>query len=157
MLYGCETWILIGDLERRIEAFGNKCLRSIMRYSWFYRVKNLRLPRETGSRPIACTMRHRQLMLYGNVASFLYVDPEYRTVFERDNPGWRRPIGRAQSSWLGKVDEFSRDVLGRGRGPACRLAQRKRREWRHRVKIKPTLRQTGDVFKRFGGHCHHLQ
>ncbi|KAG0723224.1 putative protein in type-1 retrotransposable element R1DM [Chionoecetes opilio] len=30
LLYGCETWTLNSDLKRRINAFGNKCLRRIM-------------------------------------------------------------------------------------------------------------------------------
>ncbi|KAG0730425.1 2-hydroxyacylsphingosine 1-beta-galactosyltransferase [Chionoecetes opilio] len=32
LLYGCETWTLNSDLKRRINAFGNKCLRRIMGY-----------------------------------------------------------------------------------------------------------------------------
>ncbi|KAG0727434.1 LINE-1 reverse transcriptase [Chionoecetes opilio] len=34
LLYGCETWTLNSDLKRRINAFGNKCLRRIMGYRW---------------------------------------------------------------------------------------------------------------------------
>ncbi len=121
LLYGCETWTLTGALERRIEAIGNKCLRRIMGYRWFARVTNRRLLRETGSRPIACTIRQRQLRPYGHVARFPEVDPAYRAVFERDNPGWRWPRGLPQCSWLGKVDEFCWEVLGMRRGPAWGL------------------------------------
>ncbi len=64
---------------------------------------------------------------------FPEVDPAYWAVFERDNPGWRRPRGRPQSSWLGKVDESCWGVPGIGKGPACRLARRNPREWRRRV------------------------
>ncbi len=97
-------------------------LRRIMGYRWFDHVTNWRLLRETGSRPIVCTIRQRQLRLYGHAARFPQVNPAYRAVFERYNPGWRRPRGRPQSSWLGKVDESCWDVLGMGRRPACRLA-----------------------------------
>ena len=34
LLYGCETWTLNTDLKRRIDVFGNKCLRRIMGYRW---------------------------------------------------------------------------------------------------------------------------
>ncbi|KAG0697185.1 Tetratricopeptide repeat protein 17 [Chionoecetes opilio] len=34
LLYGCETWTLNSDLKRRIDAFGNKCLRRIIGYRW---------------------------------------------------------------------------------------------------------------------------
>ncbi len=86
------------------------------RYRWFDRVTNQRLLSETGSRPIVCTIRQRQLRLYGHVARFPEADPAYRAVFEIDNPRWRRPKGRPQNSQLGKVDEFCWDVLGDGKG-----------------------------------------
>ncbi len=56
---------LTGNLERRIETLSNKCLGRIMGYCWFDRVRNWRLLCETGSWPIACTIRQRQL--YGLV------------------------------------------------------------------------------------------
>ncbi|KAG0723026.1 LINE-1 retrotransposable element ORF2 protein [Chionoecetes opilio] len=43
LLYGCETWTLNSDLKRRINAFGNKCLRRIMGYRWDDYVSNQRL------------------------------------------------------------------------------------------------------------------
>ena len=30
LLYGCESWTLTADLERRIQAFGNKCFRRML-------------------------------------------------------------------------------------------------------------------------------
>ena len=32
LLYGCETWTLNTDLKRRIDVFGTRCLRRIMKY-----------------------------------------------------------------------------------------------------------------------------
>ncbi len=52
LLYGCETWTLITNLERRIKAFGKKCLRRVMGYCWFDLVSNQRLLRETESKPV---------------------------------------------------------------------------------------------------------
>ncbi|KAG0728970.1 Exportin-6-B [Chionoecetes opilio] len=68
LLYGGETWALNSDLKRRINAFGNMCLRRIMGYRWDDYVSNQRLHRETESRPITCIVRQRQLRLYGNVS-----------------------------------------------------------------------------------------
>ncbi len=89
LLYGCETFTLTRDLERRIEAFGNKFLRRIMGYRWFDRVTNWRFLRETGWSPIACTIRQRQLRLYGHVARFPEVDPAYRlsSCLRKRQPG----------------------------------------------------------------------
>ncbi len=44
------------------------------------------------------THRHKE------EAHFPEVDPAYQAVFERDNPGWRRPRGCPQSTWLRKVE-----------------------------------------------------
>ena len=133
LLYGCETWTLNSDLKRRIDAFGNKCLRRIMGYRWYDYVSNQRLLRETDSRPITCIVRERQLRLYGHVARYPEVDPAHRVVSVRDNPVWRRPRGRPQLSWLGQVDESCQELLRMGRGPAWRLARRNPRVWRRRV------------------------
>ncbi len=133
LLYGCETWTLTVDLERRIEPFGNKCLSRITGYCWFDRVTNRCLLSETGSRPIAYTIWQPQLMQHGHVARFLEVDPAYWGVFERDSRGWRRPMGRPKSSWLGKFDEPCYNVLRMGNGPACRLDQKNPRKWQSRL------------------------
>ncbi|GFR87376.1 endonuclease-reverse transcriptase [Elysia marginata] len=33
LTYGCETWTLLADTERRIQVFENKCLRKLLRIS----------------------------------------------------------------------------------------------------------------------------
>ncbi|KAG0712555.1 hypothetical protein GWK47_018223 [Chionoecetes opilio] len=70
LLYGCETWTLNSDLKRRINAFGNKCLRRIMGYRWDDYVSNQQLHRETDSRPITCIVRQRQLQVLQTVISW---------------------------------------------------------------------------------------
>ena len=42
--------------------------------------------------------------LYGHVARCPEADPAHRVVSVRDNPEWKRPRGRSQSSWLEEVD-----------------------------------------------------
>ncbi len=125
---GCETWSLTRYQEGRIEPFGNNCLCRVMGYCWFNHVTNQLLLRETGSRPIAYIGRQRPLRLFHHVAHFPEVDPAYRTVFERDNFGWRRP--RCSQS---NFTESWWDVLGMGRRPSCRITRRDPRERRHRV------------------------
>ncbi len=104
LLYGCETWTLTSDLERRLNIFGTKCLRRIMGYCWNDFVSNQRLLHETESRPVTSIVRERQLRLYGPVARLPDVDPAHRVLSVRDNPGWRRPWGYPRNSLLGKVD-----------------------------------------------------
>ena len=33
LVYGCETWTLLVDSEKRIQAFETKCLRKLLRIS----------------------------------------------------------------------------------------------------------------------------
>ena len=92
------------DLKKQIDAFGNKCLCSIMGYCWNDLVSNQRLLRETESRPITSIVHQRQLRLYAHVARFPEADPASRVISERHNPEWSRPRERPQSSWLGQVN-----------------------------------------------------
>ncbi len=133
LLYGCETWTLNSDLKRRIDAFGNKCLRRIMGYCCFDFVSNRRLLPETGSRPITFMVLERQLRLYGHVACYTEVYSAHRVESVRDNPVWRRPRGRPKLSWLEQVDESCQELLWMGKGPAWKLARRNSRVWRRRV------------------------
>ena len=34
LLYGCETWTLLADSEKRIQAFETNCLRKLLRISY---------------------------------------------------------------------------------------------------------------------------
>ena len=133
LLYGCETWTLNSDLERRLNVFGTKCLRRIMGYRWNDFVSNQRLLHETDSRPVISIVRERQLRLYGHVARLPDIDPAHRVLSVRDNPVWRRPRGRPRNSWLGKVDGSCRELLGMGKVAAWGLARGDRPGWRRRV------------------------
>ena len=35
LLYGCETWTLLTETERRVQAFQNKCLRKLLHISYW--------------------------------------------------------------------------------------------------------------------------
>ncbi|XP_069976543.1 uncharacterized protein, partial [Penaeus vannamei] len=91
LLYDSETWTLLSALETRLNAFCNRSLRRIMGYCLRDHVPNQRLHRETGTEPVTCTIRDRQLRLYGHLARFPQTDPDHQVVSVRDNPGRRRP------------------------------------------------------------------
>ncbi len=96
-------------------------------------VSNQRLRHETESRPVTSIVREHQLGLYGHVARLPDVDPGHRVLSVRDNPRWRRQRGRPRNSWLGKVDQSCRELLGMGRMGAWVLARRDRPGWRGQV------------------------
>ncbi len=133
LLYGCETWTLNRDLESRLDAFDTKCLRRIMGYHWNDFVSNQRLLHETGSRSVTSIVRERHLRLYGHVARLPDVDLAHRVLSVRDNPEWRRPMGRPRNSWLGKIDRSCQGRLGMDRAAAWEFARRDRLGWRRLV------------------------
>ncbi|XP_069983518.1 uncharacterized protein [Penaeus vannamei] len=131
-LCGSKTWTLSSALESRLDAFYNKSLRRIMGYSWQDHVSNQRLHRETGMRPVDCTICDRQLRSYGHLPRFLADDPAHQDVSLRDNPAWRRPMGRPRKSWLGQFDQTCREELEMGRELAW-VAMRDCCGWKRRV------------------------
>ena len=133
LLYGCETWTLNSDLERRLNVFGTRCLRRIMGYRWNDFVSNQRLLRETKSEPVTSIIRDRQLRLYEHVARLPDVDPAHRVVSVRDNPAWRRPRGRPRNSWLGQIDLMCWERYRMGRVATWGQARRDRSGLRRRV------------------------
>ncbi len=106
---------------------------AFMGYRWNDFVSNQRLLHETESRLVISIVRERQLQLYGHVVGLPDVDPAHRVRSVRDNPGWRRPIGRPRNSWLGEVDRSYQELLGMGRMVAWGLARGDHPSWRRRV------------------------
>ena len=133
LLYGSETWTLSRALESRLDAFCNRSLRRIMGYGWEDFVSNQRLHRETGVGPVTHTIRDRQLRLYEHLARLPEVDPAHQVVSTRDNPGWRRPVGRPRKSWLGQIEQTCQEEVEMGRAPAWQLARRNPLRWKLKV------------------------
>ncbi len=111
------------DLKRRFDDFDNECLRRIMGYRWFDFVSNRRLLRETDSRPIICTVRERQLRLYGHVARYSKVTLltglyRYETIWcgggqggAHNSHGWSKLTNPARS-YLGWEGGLHGDLPG---------------------------------------------
>ncbi|XP_069979414.1 uncharacterized protein [Penaeus vannamei] len=97
-LNSSETWTLSCALESRFDAFCNRSLRQIMGYCWRDHVLNQQLHRETGTGPVTCTIRDRQLRLYGHLARFPQDGPAYQVISVRDSLVWRRPVERPRKS-----------------------------------------------------------
>ena len=68
LLYGCETWTINKDMERKLEAFEVWCWRRIMRVSWMERRTNDSIFEEIGKeRELLRTIRRRQMRFLGHV------------------------------------------------------------------------------------------
>lgn len=63
LLYGCQTWTVNEGLERRIDVFGNECLRWVTGLRWNDLVSNRRLHLDTDSTSITCIVRPRHALM----------------------------------------------------------------------------------------------
>jgi len=61
LLYGCETWIVISKIRRKIQSFVNRCLRYILRIWWPNVISNKDLRRVKGQEDINLEIRKRKL------------------------------------------------------------------------------------------------
>ena len=68
LLYGCESWTISKEMERRLEAFEMWCYRRMMRVSWTERRTNQSILDEIQrSRELMKNIRKRQLGFLGHV------------------------------------------------------------------------------------------
>ena len=61
LLFGSETWALTKSEERRIDAFGWKCLRRICNVRWSDFLTNMEIQRRTGAQPLSMVIQRRRL------------------------------------------------------------------------------------------------
>ena len=104
LLYGCETWTLMADDERRIQAFETKCLRKLLRISYREHetndcVRSLAGPEE----PLLATVRRRKLAWFGHV---MMHDTLSKTILQGNVEGGRRR-GRQRQSRSDNVKDWT--------------------------------------------------
>ena len=78
LLYECETWTLARSLKQRLNSFGT--IRRILECRWLDLVSNQRLLRETQMGYVTCTIRQRQLRLFGREA-----DPARQVLYIKES------------------------------------------------------------------------
>ena len=126
LLYGCETWTLLADDERRIQALETRCLRKLLRIS--HRedktsdcvqslVKSLVGPRE----PLLATVRRRKLAWFGHVTRH---DTPSKTITQGTVEGERRR-GRQRKSRSDNVKDWTEMTF-----PDLQLMAANRIAWR---------------------------
>ena len=108
LLYGCETWTLMADTEKRIQAFEMKCMRKLLRISYLERKTNkfvrARVQSFVGPRePLLATVNRRKLQWFGHVTRH---DTLSKTILQGTVEGVRKS-GRQRKSWLDNVKEWT--------------------------------------------------
>ena len=68
MMYGCETWVLTKDSQRRVLAFERKCYRKILKISWTEKVSNEEVYERVGlTENLMQKVIQRKLGLFGHI------------------------------------------------------------------------------------------
>ena len=104
LLHGCETWILLADSEKRMQAFENKCMRKLLRISyldhktnnWVRSTINFLVGPEE---PFLATVKRRKLAWFGYVT---HRDSVSKAILQATLEGGRRR-GRQRKCWMDKI------------------------------------------------------
>ena len=108
LLYGCETWTLTAALEKKIQAFENKCLRKLLQISWtehktnnyvWSKIESLAGPQE----PLLSTAKRRKLKWFGHNTRRCSLS---KTIMQGTVQG-QRTRGRPRKNWHGNIREWT--------------------------------------------------
>ncbi|KAI8509548.1 hypothetical protein Bbelb_133960 [Branchiostoma belcheri] len=108
LLYGCETWTLLAETERKIQSFETKCLRRLLQISYkehktnkYVRelVQSLVGPQE----PLLTTVRRRKLQRFGHITRHTSLA---KTILQGTLEGGRKR-GRQRKTWLDNIKEWT--------------------------------------------------
>ena len=61
LLYGCETWLVTKEIQRKIQTFVNRCLRYILRIWWLKIISNKGLWKVRGQEDIILEIRKKKI------------------------------------------------------------------------------------------------
>jgi len=112
LLYGCESWTLLADAERRIRTFETKSFRKLLRISYrdhrtneFVQgeIERLAGPYE----PLLTTIRRRKLQWYGHVTRHNTLS---KTIMQGVMEGTRRR-GRPKKSWDNNITQWTKRTM----------------------------------------------
>ena len=145
LLYGCESWTLTAELEKKIQAFEMKCLRKLLNISWTEHKTNelVRYQVELAvstQEPLLATAKRRKMQWYGHVTRH---NTMAKTILQGTLEGGRRR-GRPRKSWSDNVKEWT-DMDT----PTLIRAAEARQNWRRlstEASLSPPLRPTRERY-----------
>ena len=141
LLYGSETWTLLKEDARKIQAFHMQCQRRILGVKWFDHVSNQTISQRTGLGNINDLIADRRHTLFGHVCRAPPGVPAHEALLLSEQiadktwsiDGWHRPPGRPRRLWTQQVAE---DVGVSAQ--SCHFAAHDRLLWRS---LRPSLGQ----------------
>jgi len=108
MLYGCESWTLNAEAERRISTFENKCFRKMLQISYREHKTNEYVHKTVKEHVgnyehLLAIVKRRKLKHFGHVIRH---DNLQKTILQGTVEGSRRR-GRPRKSWMNNITEWS--------------------------------------------------
>ena len=103
-IYGCETWSITKESEKRITAFEMKCYRKILRIPWTAKESNANIMKTLGLKKSLLMSKIKKLKLnyFGHLKRH---DTLERDVLEGMVEG-KRGRGRPQRRWQQDIQEW---------------------------------------------------
>ena len=97
LLYGCETWKGLKEIEERVRRFESGCLRRIMKIRWYDMVSEEELRRRTGQQSVIEKIRTSRWRWFGHVLRM----PDDRLPKQALHwrPAGSRRVGRPKDTW----------------------------------------------------------
>ena len=126
-LYGCETWTVTAEMEKRINAFEMNCMRRLLQVHYTSHTSNVQI-RELMERFIGkqkallSIVKQRKLQWFGHLVR--WKNSLANTILEGGTDGIRKR-GRPPKVWADNI----KDWTGRTWTQALRLAE-DRQKWR---------------------------
>ena len=128
-LYGCESWTLTAELQRRIQAMKMRCYRKILHISYKDHVTNeefcAKIQQAIGPHEDLLTIvKRRKLQWYGHVSCSSSL---VKAILQGTMKGGRRQ-GRQREKWEDNIREWTGLEFGKSQ-----RAVEKREKWRKLV------------------------
>lgn len=103
LLYGSETWRVTHTLTKKLQAFVNGCLRSILKIKWTDKIKNTDLWKQTNQDPIGQQIARRKWRWIGH--SLRKPPQDITRQALQWNPQGKRKVGRPKTTWRRSCEE----------------------------------------------------
>ena len=97
LLYGCESWKGLKEVEDRIRRFESNCLRRIMKIRWYDHVSEEELRRRTGQQNVVEKIKIARWKWYGHALRMSDERLPKQALSWR--PDGRRRTGRPKDTW----------------------------------------------------------
>ena len=133
-LYNAELWTLTANLEKAIDSFQRRLLRShVLNIKWPTTVKNDQLYESTQAKPWSVTIKKKRIQWLGHVLRLPKETPVQKALVYAQTP-YKRPRGKPKLTWLTLMKKQLIDDHNMSWEDACDIALDKH-QWKSYVDV----------------------